>query len=248
MPCADTPNGLVAPFWMNLDPSAGGSVRYDVFGSAPNRWLVVEWNGVPQYGVPGSSYTFEAGVCENGKIRFQYGAMSEGTSSGSQATIGIEDNDGLRGVQYARDTAGSVYDGLAIEFWVPAGPLDSDTNGLPDAYERFSFGGIGHSPDADDDGDGMNNYKEFICGTDPKASSSLLRFLDNAWTTNGLVLNWQSVPGKQYNVERSSNVLSCAWSIVNTSPIVGGNSGTSTFTAPMEPTGRQLFYRIVVDR
>jgi len=44
-----TPNNFIAFVWSDLDPSAAGTVKYQVFGTAPNRKLVVEFLNVPYY-------------------------------------------------------------------------------------------------------------------------------------------------------------------------------------------------------
>lgn len=44
-----TPNNFIAFAWSDLDPSAAGTVKYQVFGTAPNRKLVVEFLNVPYY-------------------------------------------------------------------------------------------------------------------------------------------------------------------------------------------------------
>lgn len=49
LPDATVPNGIIALFMDDLDPSAGGTIRYQVFGSAPNRKLVVEFDDVPYW-------------------------------------------------------------------------------------------------------------------------------------------------------------------------------------------------------
>ena len=68
-------------------------------------------------------------------------------------------------------------DGLPNEFEVVAagsdpfdpksmGP-DSDSDGLPDGWERYHFGNLGQGPGGDPDGDGETNLEEFTNGTDP---------------------------------------------------------------------------------
>jgi hypothetical protein len=46
-------------------------------------------------------------------------------------------------------------------------PLDSDGNGLPDAWEIQYFGQIGVDPNADPDGDHLTNLEEYRMGYDP---------------------------------------------------------------------------------
>jgi hypothetical protein len=46
--------------------------------------------------------------------------------------------------------------------------LDSDGDGLPDAWERKMFGNLSAGPDDDNDGDGLDNWEEWVIGSDPQ--------------------------------------------------------------------------------
>lgn len=104
---------VIAPYWDDLNPSAGGTVRYSTLGSAPNRRFIVSWEGVPHFNF-GGNYTFQTILYENGDIKFQYGA---GNANGASATIGVEVSDGDY-TQYSFNTV-TVTNGTAIRFYVP---------------------------------------------------------------------------------------------------------------------------------
>ena len=53
--------------------------------------------------------------------------------------------------------------------------IDSDGDGLPDAWELAMFGGLGYNGIADSDGDGASNLSEFLTGTNPLNSNDVFR-------------------------------------------------------------------------
>lgn len=80
----------VLGYWDDLEPLQGGTVRYGTLGSAPDRRFVASWENVPRYNGPGTSYSFQIVLYENGQVRFRYG---NDNANGSSATIGIEVDD-----------------------------------------------------------------------------------------------------------------------------------------------------------
>jgi hypothetical protein len=68
---------------------------------------------------------------------------------------------------------------------------------------------------ADADHDGALNWQEFIAGTDPTRSDSKLEFRPAESVINGaqkqLVLRWQTVPGKVYEVVHSADLNGSDW-------------------------------------
>ena len=103
IPNTATPNGLIAPFWEDLNPSAGGAVYGGWSGSAPNRYLTFEWFNVPRYPSTGAG-TVEVTLFESGEIRFRYQDTSFGDprwDSGASATAGVETTSGVIGKQYS---------------------------------------------------------------------------------------------------------------------------------------------------
>ena len=118
LPNADSPNAIVAPFWCDLNLSLAGSISWGLYGTAPNRQLVIEWYQVPSTAAGTETYSFEIILYEStDKIKFQYLDVDSGSAydHGSLATVGIENFDGTRASQYSFNAA-SLSNGQAIEF------------------------------------------------------------------------------------------------------------------------------------
>lgn len=103
IPNGAEPNGLVAAYWDDLNPSAGGAVWYRIIGTAPSRKLVVAWVGVPAFGTT-NGVTFEA-ILEEGTndVVLQYKDVDHGDSFfnyGASATVGVENDPGSAGKQF----------------------------------------------------------------------------------------------------------------------------------------------------
>jgi hypothetical protein len=82
-------------------------------------------------------------------------------------------------------------------------PGQLEANGLPIAWELLNFGHTGVDPNADPDGDRMNNQQEYLAGTDPNNANSKL--VITAFTapfpgTNANV-TWQSVLTRNYYLQ-----------------------------------------------
>jgi hypothetical protein len=104
---------------------------------------------------------------------------------------------------------------------------------------------------ADTDGDGMNNWQEWVCGTDPTNPLSVLRMLSPSVTGSNVTVTWQSVSGVSYFLERCLNLGSSnVFSLVATN-IPGqagtnfpGQGGLTTFVDTNASGGAQLLYRV----
>jgi hypothetical protein len=108
IPGTGAPNGVIAPFWDDLNPAAGGAVYTMVTGSAPNRAFHVEWLNVPHFRNVGAA-TLELSLYETtNEIRFRYLDTDFGNATfnaGRSATAGVEDQTGTQGTQYSRNAA-----------------------------------------------------------------------------------------------------------------------------------------------
>ena len=136
IPTAGNPNGVVAPFWDDLNPKLGGGVYSLVTGSAPNRIYTVEWFNVPHFNNVGAG-TFEASLYEtSGLIRFRYLDTDFGNATfnaGASATAGVESQNGTLGTKYSFNQA-VLTNGKAIscsQGSQPPPPVNITTTSLP---------------------------------------------------------------------------------------------------------------------
>ncbi|HUW10295.1 MAG TPA: S8 family serine peptidase, partial [Anaerolineae bacterium] len=106
LPSESAPGNLIALFWDDLNPAQEGVVRYHGDGER----LVVSFTQVPRYS-SGGPYTFQAVLTPDGRIILQY--LSMGEIRLDEATIGIQNNDGSRGLEIAYDET-FVHDSLAL--------------------------------------------------------------------------------------------------------------------------------------
>jgi uncharacterized repeat protein (TIGR01451 family) len=117
-------NQAIFPYWDDLNMgdcnNRWGSIRYETYGTAPNRHFVVSWSGLPHYYNSGS-YTFQVVLYENGAIRFRYDASS--SADGSSATIGVQE-DGNHYDQYSYNSAIDPHKDVLYSPHPP--PTDSD--------------------------------------------------------------------------------------------------------------------------
>jgi len=98
----------------------------------------------------------------------------------------------------------------------------------------------------DPDGDGMNNWKEWIAGTDPTNALSFLQMMPPSPSTNtsGMVVTWNSVFGKNYFIQRAANLTKNAFSTIQTN--VPGSSGTTSYLDTTATNTGPYFYRVGV--
>jgi len=118
-------NGIIAPFWCDLNPATSGTVRVLREGVAPNRIITIEWHDVRHYDSSGAA-TFQLSLYESSnRIVFRYQDASFGDVDfdyGADASIGIEGPNGIHGRQLLFHEAG-LTDGDSM-ILVPFSPVD----------------------------------------------------------------------------------------------------------------------------
>ena len=132
IPNAGQPNGLIAAFWDDLNPGAGGTVRVLRDGAEGSRRFIASWEDVPHYSVA-NGVTFQAILEEStGDVVLQYQDVvfgSSGYDGGRSATVGIEDHAGEFGTLISYNTA-TLSNGTAYRCSLPSG-VQITTTSLP---------------------------------------------------------------------------------------------------------------------
>jgi len=109
---------IVAPFWDDLLPSAGGDIRFATLGDAPSRQLVIEYRNVPRFSGAGT-VTFQVVFFENSpNLRFNYANVQP--DLGSSATVGVQVQADLA-QQFSFNTP-SLSDSLSL-LWSMGAPI-----------------------------------------------------------------------------------------------------------------------------
>jgi hypothetical protein len=111
--------------------------------------------------------------------------------------------------------------------------------------QQYSLATDGSADYVDSDGDGLNNWQEWIAGTVPTDASSALRLLTPTRGAPGLMLTWQSVANRTYFLERATNLDAAPPYSLLTSNLVG-QAGTTTYTDTNAVGPGPFFYRVGV--
>ncbi|MFM7120640.1 MAG: S8 family serine peptidase, partial [Gammaproteobacteria bacterium] len=107
LPGTALPNGIIAAFWDDLNPSAAtgsGQVRVRTVGTTPGaRQFAIAWEGVPHFDVAGNPVTAQIVLDEaSGQIALNYQDVLVGSAlidRGASATVGLENPAGNSATQ-----------------------------------------------------------------------------------------------------------------------------------------------------
>jgi hypothetical protein len=136
-----------------------------------------------------------------------------------------------------------TYDALKSEI-IPANAVVTFGAWLTQ-YFGCTNGNVFAAPGADPDGDGQNNFSEFLARTDPTTGSSVFKLISAAREGNSVRLHWQTHGGIT-NLVEASTALGGDFTPVSAPIPIAGDDDTTTnhLDAGVIATNDSRFYRI----
>ncbi len=140
IPSPTDPNAAIFAFWDGIFvDGSSGTVTTDTVGTAPNRKFVIEWRNVLVFDNPAWPVSFEIQLGEDGSIVSRYESVGpDPFQSGAEATVGIEDETGTTGLQFAF-LQPVLSNGMAIAYSLPPSGFVSGT--VTDANDGIAVAG-----------------------------------------------------------------------------------------------------------
>ena len=124
-------------------------------------------------------------------------------------------------------------------------PVDNNGNEIADAWETTYFGaGSNVVAGEDRDGDGACNWAEYMAGTDPTNSKSVLMLVPPVPGPGGTIFNWPVVAGRAYQIQTKTNLLSEGWFNASGIQTAGVNEVSLQWTDTDAVRRLQMFYRL----
>ncbi len=124
--------------------------------------------------------------------------------------------------------------------------IDTDSDGMADAFEFQFFGSLAMGAATDSDGDGMSDVQEYLEGTSPLNSGDRLRitvFTTNPGGTSSL-LTWTTTAARLYQIEVNPDLHPNNWTNDPTFGILTPDVGSSTSRNVAASASSKRFYRV----
>lgn len=146
---------------------------------------------------------------------------------------------------FASDLVEGDYNDTFDVFVLRLGAGDSDNDGMDDDWEAAYFGNLSQDGTADFDADGQSDLQEFIAGTDPTDTGSILRVLTVSSPHSGsTMILWSAVAGKSYLVQFKDALSTSAWSDLG--EVVTATGSTASSVDETVGMQNQRFYRVLL--
>lgn len=151
---------------------------------------------------------------------------------------------GIAGVSEMFAVSMPAYQGWITNVITPTADYDGD--GIPNSWEGIHSSSItGLVASADDDGDGMSSFEEYVADTVPTDSNAVFRIIAAEFSPNH-VITFDGSTNRLYRLQLTTNSLTTApqtWMNAHTNAVYG--SGTNTILTYSNSVARS-FYRLRV--
>lgn len=135
---------------------------------------------------------------------------------------------------------GGTVDMGSFEFQTPASTISYAW------LQQYQLPTDGSADAVDTDLDRLNNWQEWVAGTDPTNAASVLRMLSVTNTGSGVEVSWTGVFNRLYSLQRATNMNQTpVFSTVHT--VVAGQDGVQTYQDAGATGPGPFFYRVNVD-
>lgn len=263
---AATFRGVVTKWRLDPTDAAGSTMVIDSFDSQFKPYLL----SVNQIASNVIDVKFNQAMLPDGGVfnpaNYQLSGLGKGTASASPSTVSLIStssepiyrltwNTGhtnglmaILAVSNSTDVRGNgLWSGSQFPLTtLPEPIIDTDSDGMPDAWETAAGLNPNLATDAatDKDGDGQSNLSEYLADTNPSDPSSrfhVLRLEELPLNPGYKRVVWASRTGVVYQVEMSDTLLSGSWTTLNSGPIVATTAETFWDAAA---SGSHRFYRV----
>ncbi len=239
-------NVIAVEIHQNSGTSSDISFDFELTGLQSFVAPVVTVQPASQAVAEGSPVTLSVGAVGTAPFRYQWRWNGAAVSGATNANLIFPAIQRAQAGDYScvvSNMAGVATSAVAV---VTVSNLDSDGDGVPDAWE-LAHGTDPNVNDAglDPDGDGMSNGTEFVAGTHPRDSASYLRVDLNETGPGpaGRTVSFTAVSNRTYSVLYRDALETGEWQRLLNVPARTTNRVESLLDPA--PAGLRRFYRLV---